>query len=122
MDALTTAFGGLRGVDVLDIVIVSGLCWVAIAWVREARARVALGGIAIIALLFGAAQWLDLRLTTSLLQGFIAVAALVLVVVFQDDLRRFFEGITLWVVRNTTPRPTGDLIDELAALWKGPAP
>ena len=31
---------------------------------------------------------LDLRLTTTLLQGFIAVAALVLVVVFQDDLRR----------------------------------
>ena len=116
MDALTTAFGGLRGVDVLDIVIVSGLCWVGIAWVREARARVALGGIAIIALLFAAAQWLDLRLTTSLLQGFIAVAALVLVVVFQDDLRRFFEGITLWVMRNTTPRPTGDLIDQLATL------
>jgi uncharacterized protein (TIGR00159 family) len=116
LDALTTAFGGLRGVDVLDILIVSGLCWVAIAWVREARARVALGGIAIIALLFAAAQWLDLRLTTSLLQGFIAVAALVLVVVFQDDLRRFFEGITLWVVRNATPRPSGDLIDELAAL------
>ncbi len=113
---MTTAFGGLRGVDVLDIMIVSGLCWVAIAWVREARARVALGGIAIIALLFAAAQWLDLRLTTSLLQGFIAVAALVLVVVFQDDLRRFFEGITLWVVRNATPRPSGDLIDELAAL------
>lgn len=116
MDTLTTAFGGLRGVDVLDIVIVSGLCWVGIAWVREARARVALAGIAIIALLFAAAQWLDLRLTTSLLQGFIAVAALVLVVVFQDDLRRFFEGITLWVVRNATPRPSGDLIDELAAL------
>lgn len=111
-----SAFGGLRGVDVLDIVIVSGLCWVGIAWVREARARVALAGVAIIALLFGAARWLDLRLTTSLLQGFIAVAALVLVVVFQDDLRRFFEGITLWVVRNATPRPTGDLIDGLAKL------
>jgi len=116
LDALTTAFGGLRGVDVLDIVIVSGLCWVGIAWVREARARVALAGVAIIALLFAAAQWLDLRLTTSLLQGFIAVAALILVVIFQDDLRRFFEGITLWVVRNATPRPSADLIDELATL------
>jgi diadenylate cyclase len=113
---LGSAFSSLRVVDVLDIVIVSGLCWVAIAWVREARARVALGGVAAVAAFFGAAQWLDLRLTTTLLQGFIAIAALVLVVVFQDDLRRFFEGITLWLVRNATPRPSGDVLDELGSL------
>lgn len=111
-----STFADLRVVDVLDIVIVAGLCWVVITWVREARARVALGGIAAIAALFWAAQTLDLRLTTSLLQGFIAVAALVLVVVFQDDLRRLFEGITLWVVRNVTPRPSGDVLDELGEL------
>jgi uncharacterized protein (TIGR00159 family) len=113
---LEATFAELRLVDVLDIVIVAGLCWVLIAWVREARARVALGGIAVIAVLFWAARALDLRLTTSLLQGFIAIAALVLVVVFQDDLRRFFEGITLWVVRNVTPRPSGDVLDSLGRL------
>lgn len=107
---------GLRWVDVLDIVIVSGLCGVAIAWVREARARVALGGITAIAALYWAAGWLDLRLTTNLLQGFIAIAALVMVVIFQDDLRRFFESITLWVVRNVTPRPPSDVLDELGEL------
>jgi diadenylate cyclase len=113
---LFSTFADLRPVDVLDIVIVSGLCWVAIVWIREARARVALGGMAAIAILFWAAHALDLRLTTSLLQGFIALSALVLVVVFQDDLRRFFEGITLWVLRNATPRPSGDLLDELGTL------
>lgn len=113
---MDSTFVGLRLVDVLDIVIVSALCWVAIAWVREAKARVALGGVAVMAALFWAAEWLDLRLTTSLLQGFIAIAALVMVVVFQDDLRRFFEGITLWVIRNATPRPSGDVLDELGAL------
>jgi DNA integrity scanning protein DisA with diadenylate cyclase activity len=109
-------FADLRGVDVLDIVIVAGLCWMAIAWVREARARVALGGMAAIAALFVLARWLDLRLTTSLLQGFMALAALVLVVVFQDDLRRFFEGITLWVVDSGTPRPTADVVEQLSSL------
>jgi len=113
---LGSTLADLRVVDVLDIVIVAGLCWVLITWVREARARVALGGVALIALLFGAASFLDLRLTTSLLQGFITVAALILVVVFQDDLRRFFEGITLWVVRNATPRPSVDVLDELGTL------
>lgn len=109
-------FGALRIVDVLDIAIVAGLLWILIAWVREARARIALGGVFAIAMLFWTAQWLDLRLTTTLLQGFIAVAALVLVVVFQDDLRRLFESITVLVIRNASPRPTTDLLDELAEL------
>jgi diadenylate cyclase len=113
---LESTLADLRVVDVLDIVIVAGLCWVLITWVKEARARVAVGGVVVIALLFWAASYLELRLTTSLLQGFITVAALILVVVFQDDLRRLFEGITLWVVRNTTPRPSGDVLDELGTL------
>jgi len=119
VDAVTVADStevGLSLVDVLDVGIVSGLCWVAIAWVREARARVALGGVAIVTALYGVATLVDLRLTTAILQGFIAIAALVLVVVFQDDLRRFFEGLTLWVVRNATPRPSSDVLDSLGAL------
>lgn len=111
-----STFADLRPVDILDIVIVSGLCWIAIVWIREARAKVALGGIAAIAGLFWAAYALDLRLTTSVLQGFMALSAVVMVLVFQDDLRRFFEGITLWVMRNATPRPSGDLLDDLGAL------
>ena len=116
MDAPDGIVSGVRAVDVLDVVIVAGICWVAIAWLREAKARIALGGMAAFGLLFGLAEWLDLRLTTSLLQGFIAIAALILVVVFQDDVRRFFEGITLWLVRNATPRPADDVLDSLAAL------
>lgn len=107
---------GLRLLDALDVLIVSLLCWVAIAWLREARARVALGGVAIVGALFGLASLLDLRLTTAVLQGFIAVAAFVLIVVFQDDLRRFFEGLTLSVMRNGTPRPPSDVLDSLGAL------
>lgn len=106
----------LRLVDALDVLIVAGLCWVAIAFVREARARVALGGVALIGALYGLASLLSLRLTSSLLEGFIAVGALVLVVVFQDDLRRFFESLTLWFVRSATPRPGADVIEALGAL------
>lgn len=56
----------------------------------------ALLGLAALGALFLLARGFDLQLTTALLQGFFAVAALVLVVVFQDDLRRMFEGIAVW--------------------------
>jgi diadenylate cyclase len=111
-----SVLGALRLVDLLDIALVAGLLWVLIAWVREARARIALGGVFAVALLYWTAQWLDLRLTTTLLQGFIAVAALVLVVVFQDDLRRLFESITVVATRHSTPRPSSDFLDELGEL------
>lgn len=113
---MSETLADLRWVDVFDILIVTALCWIVIAWMREARARIALGGMASIALLFGLARWLELNLTTSFLQGFIALAALVLVVVFQDDLRRFLEGITLWAVGSATPRPSDDVLDELGSL------
>lgn len=111
-----SSFGGLRWVDLLDVAIVSALAWVVIVWAREARARIALGGVAAMAAVFWIASALDLRLTTSLLQGFIAFAALVVVVVFQDDLRRFFEGITLSFLRTGTPRPAADVLDTLCEL------
>ena len=55
-EALSSTLADLRVVDVLDIVIVAGLCWVLISWVREARARVAVGGVAVIGLLFWASS------------------------------------------------------------------
>ncbi len=96
----------LRLSDVVDMAIVAGLLWVGIAWLRNSRARLALVGLAALGALYLSARGFDLRLTTWLLQGFFAVGALVLVVVFQDDLRRLFERIAVWGLRRGTPRPT----------------
>ena len=99
--------------DLVDMTIVAGLLWVGFAWLRHTRARLALIGLAAAGALYLAARGLDLRLTTWLLQGFFAVAALVLVVVFQDDLRRLFERIAVWGLRRETPRPTRRVQDVL---------
>lgn len=102
--------------DLIDILIVAVLLWAGLSWVRYARARLALAGVAIAGALYLLARQLQLQMTVWILQGFFAVGVLVLVVVFQDDLRRLFERITVLVMRHSTPRPSADFLDELAAL------
>ncbi|MAI24463.1 MAG: diadenylate cyclase [Myxococcota bacterium] len=107
--------GEMRLVDLLDILFVATLIWLAIAWFRNSRARLALLGLAALAALFGVAQTLQLQLTTLVLQGFFAVVAVMLVVVFQDDLRRLFEGIAVWGLRRNAPKPPPDVEDSLVS-------
>jgi DNA integrity scanning protein DisA with diadenylate cyclase activity len=94
---------GLRPADVVDVLLVAALLWLGIAGLRTSRARLALLGLAAVGALFGVARAFELQLTTLLLQGFFAVTAVMLVVVFQDDLRRLFEGIALRVLRRAAP-------------------
>jgi len=99
----------LRLTDLIDILIVASLIWFVIAWFRTSQARLALMGLGALGLLFGLARGLELQLTTSLLQGFFAVLAVMLVVVFQEDLRRLFEGIAVWGLRRGAPHPPPDV-------------
>ena len=51
------------------------------------------------------AQQFKLQLTTWIFQGFFAALVVVLVVVFQDDLRRLFEQIAAFGLRRKAPSP-----------------
>ena len=79
--------------DLIDVVIVAALLWAGIVWLRRTRARLAMLGIGIIGGVYLVASRLGLQLTAWILQGFVAVFVFVVVVVFQDDLRRLFEQI-----------------------------
>lgn len=97
--------------DLLDIVLVASVLWLAYRSLQRTRARNAVVGLAVLPALFLVARALELRLMASLLQGFFAVAVLILVVVFQEDLRRFFEEIGNW--RRDRPSPTTAVSDTL---------
>lgn len=99
--------------DAVDILLVSVLLWGGILWLRRTRARLAVPALAGIAVIYLAANRLGLELTSALLQGFFAVFAIVLVVIFQEDLRRLFERISAWGLRRTraaVPTPVTDMV------------
>ena len=102
-----------RIADLVDVAIVAGLLWAALSFVRRSRARIALAGVAIAGALFLLARQLELQMTVWLLQGFFAVLVLVLVVVFQDDLRRLFEQIAVWSLRRKGDAASPDVVDAL---------
>ncbi len=97
-----------------DLMVVALLFWALVLWVRRTRARLALAGLAIVGGVYLLARELDLRLTAWILQGFFAVFVIVLVVVFQEDLRRLFEQIAVWGLRRQTPPAPPQALDILA--------
>lgn len=97
--------------DLVDVVIVAGILWAGLVWLRRTRARLALLGMGMIGAVYLVARSLDLALTAWLLQGFFAVFVIVLVVVFQEDLRRLFEQIAVWGLRRRVAASPPDAID-----------
>lgn len=86
----------------------------------------ALLGLAFLGIFYLVAQQFKLQLTAWIFQGFFAVLVIVVVVVFQDDLRRLFEQIAALGLRRKAPRPDrfslGTLIrgvHQLAAKKRG---
>ena len=104
----------LRWTDVADVALVTLFAWAAIVWLRRSRARAALVGLAMLGGIYFVARQLRLELTAFILQGFFAVLVLVLVVIFQDELRRIFEQIGVLGLRRRLPAPPPDGIDVLA--------
>jgi diadenylate cyclase len=88
----------------LDIAIVTVVIYTfLIALRRTRRSAMILTGVAIMGAVFLLARRFNLVLTTALLQGFFAVILVALVVIFQEDLRYFFERVALWWVERRVP-------------------
>jgi uncharacterized protein (TIGR00159 family) len=101
-------------VEVIDLLLVWGLVWAGIAWLRATQARLALAGLGILVVFYLLARQLGLVLTTWILQGFGAVAVLIAVVVFQQDLRRLLEQIAAVWSRSPGQSAGTDVVDTLA--------
>ncbi|MBU1641323.1 MAG: diadenylate cyclase [Proteobacteria bacterium] len=77
--------------DLLDIGLASGLIWCAIHALLNARTRRVGIGLLLFGMVIFAANQLDLKLTVWILQGITAVIILIVVVVYQSEIRRLLE-------------------------------
>ncbi|MGH7786791.1 MAG: diadenylate cyclase [Candidatus Binatia bacterium] len=102
LDAVVDQMRELHLADGLDILLVTTFFYSAVALLRRTQARLVAGGILMLGALYLVARGLDLRLTTWLLQGFFAVFLIMLVVIFQEELRQLFERLAMWSLRRRT--------------------
>lgn len=100
----------------MDILLVTSLVYAALVWLRRTQAWFVAVGIVLLAALYAIAQAMDLRLTTWLLNSLFATLVVVIVVIFQDELRQLFERLAIISLRRRPPAPaeagTADVITQ----------
>lgn len=85
---------GLSGL--LDIVLMTLLIYTLVLWSKRTRAASVLSGILIVAGIYLLARQFNLNLTAAIFEQFFAVILIAMVVIFQQELRYFFERIATW--------------------------
>src|SRR5512136_332662 len=90
-----TMFSNIRVQDILDIAIISVMISALLIWFKDRASRFVFLGITLLGVIYLLARFFQLYLTTLVLQAFFAILLFVLVVIFQEDLRRFFERLAL---------------------------
>ena len=95
IDTVLAFIKSVRIQDILDMVIIALMIFALLTWFKTRASRFVLIGIILLGGVYSAARFFQLYLTTIVLQGFFAILLFVLVVIFQEDLRRFFERLAL---------------------------
>ena len=90
-----TMFHNFRFQDILDIAIIWVMISALLIWFKDRASRFVFLGISLLGVVYLLARFFQLYLTTVVLQAFFAILLFVLVVIFQEDLRRFFEQLAM---------------------------
>jgi diadenylate cyclase len=96
--------------EAADVAIVTVAVFVLLRTLRSSRARLALVGVTVVGLIDLAARQVGLPLTAWFFEGLFLVSVVVLVLAFQDDLKRFFERLAVrGLGRRSAPPEEGPL-------------
>jgi uncharacterized protein (TIGR00159 family) len=93
--------------EITDIFVVATLLYTAVVWAQRTRASLVVRGILVFGGIYIIARYLDLQMTAWIFQGFFAIFLIIIVVIFQEELRRIFEQIAVWSFNFKKSRPMG---------------
>lgn len=96
MQSLLAPFQEIGFSGFLDILFMTLLIYTLLVWSKRTRAAFVLTGILIVAGIYLLARQFNLNLTAAIFEKFFAVILIALVVIFQEELRYFFERIAVW--------------------------
>ena len=99
----------IRIQDILDVAIIAAMIFALLMWFKTRASRFVLIGILLLGFIYLAARFFQLYLTVIVLQGFFAILLFVLVVIFQEDLRGFFERLAMLGNLRKEVRPLSEL-------------
>ena len=106
MESALALIQNLRIQDIFDIVIISIMIFAVLIWLKDRASRFVFYGISLMGIIYVVARYFQLYLTTVVLQGFFAILLFVLIVIFQEDLRRFFERLAIIGIIRKKIQPT----------------
>jgi uncharacterized protein (TIGR00159 family) len=82
--------------DAVDILLMSLFLYSALVWFKETASRRVLMGVLVLVAIYFSARAFDMYLTSLVFHTGFAALVIVLIVVFQEDLRRMFERVAGW--------------------------
>ncbi|MDD5561678.1 MAG: diadenylate cyclase CdaA [Candidatus Omnitrophica bacterium] len=103
LEKIAEFFQTFRFVDFIDISIISIFVYIILVWLEKARVRFIMMGMIILGFIYILARFFGLYLTTMVFQAFFAIFLIMIVVIFQDDFRHFFERIAIWGIARRSP-------------------
>ena len=107
IESLTNLITAIKFADILDIAFISVLLYGVLTWFRETTSRSVYIGLSLLTLVYFFARAFNMYMTTMLFQAVFAVLVVALIVVFQEDLRRFFARLSA-LGSFQDPRKPGD--------------
>lgn len=110
---------GLAGA--VDILLMAVFVYAALVLLRRSHAASAFHGLLLIGGVYLVARQFGLALTAAVLEAFFAVLVLALIVIFREELRRFFEQVARWnptsrLSRQLEGPPTPSTVEILSSV------
>lgn len=87
--------------NIIDILTTSFILYTAYILLKKTRSIYILRGFFALIIFYILAVFLDLKLTVSLFQAFVSFFIIILVVLFQKEIRRFFENFSISFIYNS---------------------